>query len=138
MCVCGGGGGDMCPQQKGSPSHRLQVQHPVLGLLQQAHELGGEQPEALLVSAGGLRLQRVPRGARVSPGRLQLHHHRGGGEVVVVVVGGQPGVQQLAAAKEGWGRGVLRLRPTRFGAPGSGGSRPTGRLKELVRWPREV
>ena len=56
-------------------AHRLEVQHAVLRLLQQGHELGGEQAEALLVPAGGLRLERVPQRPQLgSARRLELHH----------------------------------------------------------------
>lgn len=41
-----------------APAHRFEIQDAVLRLLQQRHELGGEQPQALLVPAAARRERR--------------------------------------------------------------------------------
>lgn len=49
------------PPQPPAAPHQLQVQHAVLGLLQQRHELGGEQPQALLVPTAASAASRFGR-----------------------------------------------------------------------------
>lgn len=67
------GGPEVCPIPA-SRAHRLEIQDAVLGLLQQRHKLGGEQPQALLVPAAPApdapELRRWLRRLRL--GRLRL------------------------------------------------------------------
>lgn len=56
-----------------SGAYGFEVQDSVLRFLEKSHKFGGEESETFLVSAGGLRLQRVSHRSQFVPSGLQIH-----------------------------------------------------------------
>lgn len=137
-------------------AHRLEVQHAILRLLQQRHELGGEQPQALLVPAAPARRAPELRGLRGGSGgrpltlglalRRRLPRARGlrrrhPRERPADAEFKWPEVTPVAVAKRraGGGRGGGRKRGRRGGTKDRGGaSVPAHRPGPQLPRPQEV